>query len=106
MIEQLKAVLSSPRSLQARHALAEYLIGVNDPLGQVIDSQLRLYEGAASPTSSRYHHLLAKHEADWTAAIREFTPHFYMRLGLVAHVAMSGEALVARGKDVLHRATL
>ena len=73
MIEELQNVLENPRSLGARHLLAERWISVGDARGYFIDNLLRAHERDLSISlgelDRQYFDLLEKHESEWKAPV-------------------------------------
>ena len=105
MIKQLQHVLENPRSLSARHELANYWIDIGDERGQFIYNLLREHERDLSVSlgelDREYFDLLKRHETDWKADALELVSSCDFRLGLVGSVSVSGEALAARGNQLL-----
>jgi hypothetical protein len=110
VIQQMLAVLESPRSLRARHALADYWLSVDDPRGKLLNNRLQQQERDLTVSlgflSSQYHSLLRKYETEWTAPIRAIAASCDLGLGLVAYIAISGETLAARGSEILQLAPI
>lgn len=110
MLEQLHAVLENPRSLRARHALADYWISIGEPRGALIKNRLRRHEVdmtvSLGDLSVEYYDLLARHEAEWKAPILKVSSDCDFRLGMVSAVSVAGDALVANGTELLATAPI
>ena len=110
MTQQLQMVLENPRSLRARHALADYWIRVGDARGHFINNLLREHERDLSISlgelDRQYFDLLGKHEAEWKASVLKLVPACDLRLGLVSAVAVSGDSLAVIGAELLATAPI
>lgn len=110
MSQQVQEVLERPRSLRARHALADRWISVGDAQGHFINNLLRAHERDLSISlgelDRQYFDLLEKHEAEWKAPVLRLVSECDFRLGLVSAVAVSGDALVANGAELLSMAPI